>query len=1311
MHGWRKEPGREDDLASEPADIDMKEVSCVDDSRLTCKVQFGKLTFRGLIDTGAAVSIINTQTLKQIPKCFIIQQTKEKRGLHSASGNVFYSQGKVNLSCLLGNQSVSQTFLVVPHFKHNLLLGADFLNKQEVEMSFKGQYMTIKSERIELVTQRDLTTIGRLKKSVQVPPHQAVLCHVKLHRNSPELDKGQMYEISDLSTGVLGKEPGIDGLDGLYDQVKIDNEGRNIPYVIMNRTNKRVYFTKGTPIVTIQPVDAQHYIDLNEYEKMTYSFPPEVDVIGTADDHNEYSQLRVHNPEVTPEQLARLKALLYEYDDSFSKHEFDLGLTNLIEVDLPTNDHPPIQTKPYRTPESLRAEMSRQIQELLARKFIVRSQSEWAAAMFGVPKKGGKVRFVVNYAPFNKFALKTHYWPLTSLDHILSTLGHSRWFSSIDFSNAYMQVGIKPEDRHKTAFVCSEGLYEFTRMPFGIATAPSWFSKLMDQILCGLKNTFVTSYLDDVLIYSPTFELHCQHLKIVLDRIKQAGLKMNKSKCEFLRSELEFLGHHISRHGISPQQHKIRGIQELPVPKNLRDVRAFLGATGYYRRFYNQYSMTAKPLFQLTKKDVPFHWGAAQHEAFTKLKEQLINPPVLIHPDYDQPFTLWVDASSIGIGGVLTQIDSEGFYRPIQFFSQKLTEGQQKWSTYEREMFAVLRGVTIMRPMIYGRPLEIRTDHAPLVHHDPVKMVNPKMQRWAATLSQYGATLVYVKGKNNTIADFMSRIVNPDAALRASEVDRTVDRQLIRRMDVDLDKSDEESADVIEQPQPRAIDGSLLRITPDSIIEPDVQAVDPSLAPPPPTDQEDDIDPNPETGILLENIRASKDISDAQFHDPYCLKIMRELTNPYHCRPEMRLKYSFVQRKLYRIIDGNRTLLIVPKVWHKEILKEAHEGAQGGHFSVKRTYNTLKRFLFWPGMYKDTVEYIDKCIPCNQANLRAKPAEVEEIPIPKMPWERIHVDTYGPIQVTLNQNQYILTCVDALTGWVEFKATPTKTAQEMARFLTDQVILRHGTPQIIVTDNGTENVNHLMKYVVLQLQIKHVQTSTYNPQSNGRIERTHRFITSYISKLEPQKKQRWDEHLSSLMAAYNSTDHSSTGKSPYFLLYGREMLLPLENLLKPRETYYGDDFGHDRLTQMHLALAHARKNLQKHAAKNRERRNKDVTAEQIDEGDAVYLKNHRRASKLDPQWLPYYRVMRKTGKHTFLIKEQVTGAVVRAHRRNLRKSSEHGSWGLPKKAPKRKRRARYQNQTSSSSAPSSSDPDTDDTIYYDPDNYDPDQLA
>ncbi len=507
---------------------------------------------------------------------------------------------------------------------------------------------------------------------------------------------------------------------------------------------------------------------------------------------------------------------------------------------------------------------------------------------------------------------------------------------------------------------------------------------------------------------------------------------MNKSKCEFLRTELEFLGHHISRDGIHPQQKKIQGIQEIPVPTNVKEVRAFLGATGYYRRFYSHYSQTAKPLFHLTRKNATFEWTEAHQQAFQELKNQLLKPPVLVHPDYDKPFTLWVDASNTGVGGVLTQIDAEGFYKPIHFFSQKLTDGQQKWSTYEREMFAALRGVTIMRPMIYGRELEIRTDHAPLVHHDPVNMVNPKMQCWAATLSQYGARLVHVKDKHNTIADFMSRIAEPEARLKASE-----------------------------------IDGNR-----------------------PETDPELDIDPNPEPGLRLDKIVSEAEIIQAQHQDPHCRRIQTELTSP-NCLPNITLHYTYVNRLLHHVDRNNCVRLVVPQDLQEQILAEAHEGAHGGHFSVKRTYNSLKQYLFWPGQYTDVVEWVDQCVACNQANLRARQVPIEDIPVPKMPLEKVHIDVYGPLNLTEAGNQYILTCIDALTGWVEFKASPTKSAKDMAQFLTDQIILRHGTPRMMVTDNGTENINQIMKHILTQLRIKHIRTSTYNPRSNGRIERTH----------------------------------------------------------------------------------------------------------------------------------------------------------------------------------------------------------------------------
>ena len=266
-------------------------------------------------------------------------------------------------------------------------------------------------------------------------------------------------------------------------------------------------------------------------------------------------------------------------------------------------------------------------------------------------------------------------------------------------------------------------------------------------------------------------------------------------------------------------------------------------------------------------------------------------------------------------------------------------------------MFAVLRGVTILRPMIYGRPFEIRTDHASLVHHDPAKMTNPKLQRWATTLSQYGAKLVYVKGKNNTIADYMSRLALPEGRLPVKEAEGR--SRLIRYMEVDLDKSDEE-AGLDPNPEPKT-----------------VEAVDPGRAEGPDTDQELDIPSNSNPGLKLEDIHDAETIVQAQRADDHCRRIRIETANP-SCPPSIRDRYLMLNRQLHCLHQDEQPRLVVPEVWRESILEEAHEVAHGGHFSIKRTYSTLKRFLYWLGQYKDVVEWIDQCVACNQANLMGK---------------------------------------------------------------------------------------------------------------------------------------------------------------------------------------------------------------------------------------------------------------------------------------------------------------------------------------------------
>ena len=328
---------------------------------------------------------------------------------------------------------------------------------------------------------------------------------------------------------------------------------------------------------------------------------------------------------LTVEQFEQLKQLLEENHDVFSL-EGELGCTNIVQHVIDTGDHPPIKQPIRRMPFVHREKISAMVDEMLAQGVIQPSVSAWSSPVVLVPKKDGTSRFCVDYRRLNGVSRKDVY-PLPRINDILDTLGETKYFSSLDLCSGYWQIELHPESRPKSAFVTHRGLHEFVRLPFGLCNGPSTFQRLMEVVLSGLVWDSCFVYIDDVLVCSRTFEEHLEHLRQVFARLREANLKLKLKKCLFLQDEVSYLGHVVTREGIRPDPSKTERIKEYPVPKDVSQLRQFLGLAAYYRRFIRGFSKIAAPLNALLKKDVAFTWDGTCQQAFEELKECLISAP------------------------------------------------------------------------------------------------------------------------------------------------------------------------------------------------------------------------------------------------------------------------------------------------------------------------------------------------------------------------------------------------------------------------------------------------------------------------------------------------------------------------------------------------------------------------------------------------------------------------------------------------------------------------------------------------------------
>ncbi|KAL0378531.1 UNVERIFIED_CONTAM: Retrovirus-related Pol polyprotein from transposon.6 [Sesamum radiatum] len=430
------------------------------------------------------------------------------------------------------------------------------------------------------------------------------------------------------------------------------------------------------------------------------------------------------------------------------------GLPPHREVDFTIETFPgvaPISIAPYRMAPVELQELKKQIEELLEKGFIRPSTSPWGAPVLFVKKKDGSMRLCIDYRQLNRVTVKNKY-PLPRIDDLLDQLKGATTFSKIDLRSGYWQLRIAEKDIPKTAFRTRYGHYEFLVMPFGLTNAPAAFMALMNRTFHKYLDQFVIVFIDDILVYSRSMEEHEQHLRIVLQILKEKELYAKLSKCEFWINQVVFLGHVISGDGVMPDPAKVKAIMEWRVPKNATEVRSFLGLAGYYRRFVEGFSIIAGPLTKLLRKGVVFQWTEQCQRSFDELKKRLTSTPILVLPSGSGGYVVYTDASKQGLGCVLMQNG-----KVIAYASRQLRPHELNYPTHDLELAAIVHALKIWRHYLYGEKFQIFTDHKSLKYILTQKELNLRQRRWIELLKDYDCTIDYHPGKANVVADALSR--------------------------------------------------------------------------------------------------------------------------------------------------------------------------------------------------------------------------------------------------------------------------------------------------------------------------------------------------------------------------------------------------------------------------------------------------------------------------------------------------------------------------------------------------------------------------
>ena len=471
-------------------------------------------------------------------------------------------------------------------------------------------------------------------------------------------------------------------------------------------------------------------------------------------------------PESTPTHQKlppRFEALLKEFEDIFPE-ELPAGLPpkRVVDHEIPLQPGITPPSRPiYQLSRPEMEELTSKLEDFTKKGYIRPSTSPYGAPVVFAGKKDGGLRFCLDYRALNKYTIKNKY-PLPRIDDLFSQLQGSKVFSKIDLRDGYYQIRMKPEDIHKTAFRTPRGHWEWVVMPMGLTNAPATFMAMMDDIFRPLLDKCALTYLDDTLVHSKDEDSHLQDLRKVFLLMRKHKLYAKKSKCEFNQSSVGFLGSVVSENGLEVDPHKIDAIKNWPVPKNIHELRSFLGLTNFYRRFVDKFSQIASPLTFLLSKTTPYSWTNDQQKALEHLKNSLITAPVLAIPDPNLPFTVTTDASDIALGAVLSQDQGKGD-QPVAFESRKLSPAEKKYSVHEKELLAIIHALKVWRVYLEGNRITIITDHASLEYLQTQHTLSRRQVRWLETLQAQDFVIKYRPGKDNVVADALSRIPEVNA--------------------------------------------------------------------------------------------------------------------------------------------------------------------------------------------------------------------------------------------------------------------------------------------------------------------------------------------------------------------------------------------------------------------------------------------------------------------------------------------------------------------------------------------------------------------
>jgi transposase InsO family protein len=994
-----------------------------------------------------------------------------------------------------------------------------------------------------------------------------------------------------------------------------------------------------------------------------------------------FAQFTLNHLADRSDHAAQLKHLLWEQRDAFSNTP---GYCSVLPQSIKTTGPP--TSRPFRQqPPAVREVITSQIKTMLKDGVIEPSCSPYSAPVVIVTKKDGTPRFCVNYRALNEQTIKDKF-PMPDVQTALSSLGTGKFFSSLDLTSGFHQIALTEESKHKTAFTVHDGHYQYRVSPQGLVNSPAAFQRVMNVVLADLHWLAVLIYLDDILVFSATFEDHLKHLEGVFTRLRSAGLTIKPAKCQFLMDRLVYLGHCVSPEGVSVDPRKVAVIKELPTPSDVTPLRQFLGMTSYYRRFVLGYALVARPLYNLLKDKTPYEWTDDCKAAFTKLRDALCSAPILAHPNFNYTFIIQTDASDIGLGGVLCQ-RIDGVERPVCYISRVLQPAESKWSVREREALGIMWAIESFRCYVFGSHFIVETDHRSLQWLLDAEDPYNRLARWRLRLAEFSFTIVYRKGSGNANADALSRLISttndapvllvrpsarplfvPTPSVPIPVGDRWPPVSIVPPAAVFVVTRRQTAAAAAPAPIPAVVeDAPAAEIPPPD----ESKAVAVPVSAPPASRPPNFPDVAANSLPHLDRFRKDQKFDEvlkllraAVLNDAETLSslpdatraVLAEKARRYAIDPDTDLLYYLatdIHDKIPSTASADNVpapmppvpLLAVPVVHRDAFLYHFHVHPLAGHLGRRKTLNRLRRGYYWLGISRDVARFVRGCSLCvRRKTSRPVSAGLLQITRQTEPFARIGMDLTGPFPLSSRGNRYAVVIVDHFTHWVELFAVAAADARSVAEGFFEYFVTRHGVPLTILTDLGSNFMSDFWARLMRRLGIRHVHTTAYHPQTNGITERFNRYLKAYLAVYIRQDQTNWDAYLQSAAFAYRTSVVDGIQESPFYLVYGRDARLPVDVIYGPyREIQHDVSVHRTQLTRtLHRAYSVLLQNADASAARRKVTYDASHRDVHYDVGSLVIVwapvRRKGRSAKLMMHWTGPWRVLRQHSPVNFVVR-------------------------------------------------------------------------